>query len=64
MFGEAWERVFRLAAELDGNTRAAGDAAGEVIWRDMETTPNSRLPRRFAAPPPDPAGSEPFSEAA
>ncbi len=36
MFGEAWERVFRLAAELDGNATSAGDAAGEVIWRDME----------------------------
>ncbi|GIF02218.1 phage portal protein [Paractinoplanes rishiriensis] len=36
MFGEAWERVFRLAAELDGNTSSAQDLAGEVIWRDME----------------------------
>jgi hypothetical protein len=35
VFGEAWERVFRLAAELEG---AAGvdDFKGEVIWRDME----------------------------
>jgi hypothetical protein len=36
MFGESWERVFRLAAELDGNTSSAADLAGEVIWRDME----------------------------
>ncbi|MFE2988633.1 phage portal protein [Streptomyces sp. NPDC059262] len=35
LFGEAWERVFRFAAELGG---AAGvdDFKGEVIWRDME----------------------------
>ncbi|MGA5019258.1 phage portal protein [Streptomyces griseoincarnatus] len=35
VFGEAWERVFRLAAELES---AAGvdDFKGEVIWRDME----------------------------
>jgi hypothetical protein len=36
MFGESWERVFRLAAELDGNAASAQDQAGEVIWRDME----------------------------
>jgi hypothetical protein len=35
-FGEAWERVFRLAGELEGDTDAAEDTAGEVIWRDME----------------------------
>lgn len=35
-FGEAWERVFRLAAEIEGNTEAADDFAGEVLWRDME----------------------------
>ncbi|TCC20012.1 phage portal protein [Kribbella sindirgiensis] len=35
-FGEAWERVFRLAGELSDNTDAAEDMAGEVIWRDME----------------------------
>lgn len=36
-FGEAWERVFRLAAELIGDASSAGDFAGEVIWRDMES---------------------------
>lgn len=36
MFGESWERVFRLAAELEGELDAAEDYAGEVIWRDME----------------------------
>jgi hypothetical protein len=36
-FGEAWERVFRLAAELSGNALAEGDVHGEVIWRDMES---------------------------
>ena len=35
-FGESWERVFRLAAELEGNTAAADDFHGEVLWRDME----------------------------
>ncbi|MEU2111527.1 phage portal protein [Streptomyces sp. NPDC019507] len=35
LFGEAWERVFRLAAELEGSG-AADDFKGEVIWRDME----------------------------
>jgi hypothetical protein len=35
-FGESWERVFRLAAELDGVADSADDFHGEVIWRDME----------------------------
>ncbi|MFD7738048.1 phage portal protein [Kitasatospora sp. NPDC059800] len=35
-FGEAWERVFRLAAELAGHA-SADDYHGEVIWRDMES---------------------------
>ncbi|SNS50232.1 phage portal protein [Actinacidiphila glaucinigra] len=35
LFGEAWERVFRLAAELEGSG-AADDFKGEVLWRDME----------------------------
>lgn len=35
-FGEAWERVFRVAAEIDGIEMAAEDESGEVIWRDME----------------------------
>ncbi|WP_438470775.1 phage portal protein [Streptomyces asiaticus] len=37
IFGEAWERVFRLAAELEGNTSSAEDFHGEVQWRDMES---------------------------
>lgn len=36
-FGESWERVFRLAAELAGETASADDASGEVIWRDLES---------------------------
>ncbi|MEU8133245.1 phage portal protein [Streptodolium elevatio] len=36
-FGEAWERVFRLAAELDGDVSSAEDFRGEVQWRDMES---------------------------
>ncbi|MEV0437775.1 phage portal protein [Streptomyces spectabilis] len=36
-FGESWERVFRLAAELSGNVSAAEDYKGEVVWRDMES---------------------------
>jgi hypothetical protein len=35
-FGESWERVFRIAAELDGNSDSAEDFSGEVLWRDME----------------------------
>ncbi|WP_405056973.1 phage portal protein [Kribbella sp. NBC_01505] len=35
-FGEAWERVFRLAAEMDGDADAADDFEGETLWRDME----------------------------
>lgn len=36
-FGESWERVFRLAAELMGESSSADDFHGEVIWRDMES---------------------------
>lgn len=35
-FGESWERVFRIAAELGGIDAAALDEKGEVVWRDME----------------------------
>lgn len=35
-FGESWERVFRLAAELDGVTEAIDDYRVEALWRDME----------------------------
>lgn len=36
-FGESWERVFRIAGELEGVSSAADDFAGEVLWRDMES---------------------------
>lgn len=36
-FGESWERVFRLAAELSGIASSAEDFHGEVLWRDMES---------------------------
>ena len=36
LFGESWERVFRLAAELSGDLSLAQNYLGEVIWRDME----------------------------
>lgn len=35
-FGESWERVFRLASELEGDIASMEDFHGEVIWRDME----------------------------
>ncbi|QPB09917.1 portal protein [Streptomyces phage Sitrop] len=35
-FGESWERVMRLAGEMEGDITSAEDFAGEVIWRDME----------------------------
>ena len=34
-FGESWERVFRIAAQI-GKTEGVDDYHGEVIWRDME----------------------------
>jgi hypothetical protein len=34
-FGESWERVFRVAAQI-GSFEGADDFSGEVIWRDME----------------------------
>lgn len=36
-FGESWERVFRLAAELEGMDVQEADDMGEIIWRDMES---------------------------
>lgn len=36
-FGESWERVFRLAAELEGDAPSeVDDYSVEVLWRDME----------------------------
>ncbi|WP_436739934.1 phage portal protein [Streptomyces sp. BBFR102] len=37
IFGESWERVFRLAAEMEGDIGATDDFSGEVQWRDMES---------------------------
>ncbi|MBQ0949237.1 MULTISPECIES: phage portal protein [unclassified Streptomyces] len=37
LFGESWERVFRIAAEMDGHDEGFDDYAGEVQWRDMES---------------------------
>lgn len=42
VFGESWERVFRLAAELGGIAGAADDHKTEVIWRDMEARAMSK----------------------
>lgn len=36
LFGESWERVFRIAASMAGDTDGVEDMAGEVIWRDTE----------------------------
>ncbi|MGB6116475.1 MAG: phage portal protein, partial [Comamonas sp.] len=41
-FGESWEQVLRLAAEMDGDTETSGDSGAEVVWRDTEA-------RTFAA---------------
>ncbi len=35
-FGESWEQVFRLAAEIEGDTDTATDTSAEVQWRDTE----------------------------
>ncbi|MFY1620047.1 phage portal protein [Micromonospora sp. WMMD736] len=35
-FGESWERVFRIAGELSGDSSVAEDYAGEVVWRDTQ----------------------------
>lgn len=35
-FGESWERVFRIAAEI-GEFEGAEDMSGEVMWRDLES---------------------------
>ena len=36
LFGESWERVFRIAASMAGDTEGVEDYAGEVVWRDTE----------------------------
>ncbi|MFC4124928.1 phage portal protein [Nocardia rhizosphaerae] len=35
-FGESWEQLFRLDAEMDGDSETAVDEAAEVVWRDTE----------------------------
>lgn len=35
-FGESWEQVFRLAAEIEGDRATAADTSSEVQWRDTE----------------------------
>jgi hypothetical protein len=35
-FGEAWEQVLRLGAEMDGDVNTAGDNSAEVVWADTE----------------------------
>ncbi|MEU2106488.1 phage portal protein [Nocardia sp. NPDC019255] len=40
-FGESWEQVLRLDAEMDGDAETAFDSGAEVQWRDTE-------PRSFA----------------
>ncbi|MFE9924275.1 phage portal protein [Streptomyces sp. NPDC005774] len=37
LFGESWERVFRIAAEMEGDVAGTEDFHGEVDWRDMES---------------------------
>lgn len=41
-FGESWEQLLRLSAEMDGDAETASDAGAEVVWRDTEA-------RTFAA---------------
>lgn len=36
-FGESWERIFRVAGAMSGDTAVFEDMAGEVLWRDMES---------------------------
>lgn len=35
-FGESWEQLLRLAAEMDGDPDTAADVEAEVVWRDTE----------------------------
>ncbi|MBF6584424.1 phage portal protein [Nocardia farcinica] len=35
-FGESWEQVLRLDAEMDGDAETAFDSGAEVVWRDTE----------------------------
>jgi hypothetical protein len=42
VFGEAWERVMRLAFAVTGDARASADAA-ETIWRDPRLRPEGMV---------------------
>lgn len=42
-FGESWERVFQLAAELNGDHDALADFSGEVVWRDVDLSSLSQV---------------------
>ncbi len=33
-FGESWEQLLRLGAEMDGDSVTAADSGAEVVWRD------------------------------
>ncbi|AAD17573.1 portal protein [Mycobacterium phage TM4] len=35
-FGESWEQLLRLAAEMDDDPDTAADSGAEVLWRDTE----------------------------
>lgn len=35
-FGESWEMVFRISAEVEGLMDVAADYSGEILWRDMD----------------------------
>lgn len=35
-FGESWEQLLRLGAEMDGDEDTAVDTGAEVVWRDTE----------------------------
>ncbi|AHY26829.1 portal protein [Mycobacterium phage ZoeJ] len=35
-FGESWEQLLRLAAEMDNDPDTAADSGAEVMWRDTE----------------------------
>jgi hypothetical protein len=36
MFGESWEQVLRLAAEVEGQDDRAGDTDARIVWHDAE----------------------------
>ncbi|MFE7315134.1 phage portal protein [Streptomyces sp. NPDC057555] len=36
MFGEAWEQILRLAAEIDGKSSSVEDTSARIVWHDAE----------------------------